>query len=385
MRLAVAVVSGGIAAGIIGAAMTWLVHLIQSFHGWWWALAGGFLAGLGWWWLRRSGPVRHIEDSLHTGAPLPLGRSLIDALLQILAVASGLSLGKEQAPRQGAAALTSTIAGWVRLSPEQRGIVVAASAGAGLAAVYNVPLAGLLFTLEILPVRRSWRLLIIATTTTALATVVSWLLLGRRPIYQFPDVDFSWSVVAWALLAIPLAAILGSGFLWLIARAQRFATFDPRWLPLTVAAATGIVIGVSHLIPDVTGNGEVILQTAFTADSPLWLFAALLLIKPLLTGLSLSSGAVGGTLTPAMAIGAALGGFVGVACGMDTPLVAACALVGAAGVLAVVQRAPYFAAFIAWELTWAPWWILPLLVVVAWAAHRLAMRFPTSHAPTHKA
>ncbi|GAB2508645.1 H(+)/Cl(-) exchange transporter ClcA [Corynebacterium atrinae] len=379
MRFALAVFSGGIAAGVVGAAMAWLFHLIHSLDGWWWALAGGGLAGLGWWWLRRDGPVRHIEDSLHTGAPLPLGRSLIDALLQILAVASGLSLGKEQAPRQGAAALMSTIAGWVRVTPEQRRLLVAASAGAGLAAVYNVPVAGFLFCVEVLPVRRSWRLLAAAGATSALATGISWLLLGRQPIYRFPALDFSWSILAWALLLVPLAALLGSAFLRLIAVAQEGATFDPRWLIVSIPAAIGVAVDISHLIPDLTGNGEEILQAAFTADSPWGLFLALLLLKPLLTALSLRAGAVGGTMTPSLAIGAALGGLAGSISGLDAPLIAAFALVGAAGVLAVVQRAPFFAAVIAWELTWAPWWILPILVAVAWAAHRLAVRISSTH------
>ncbi|WIM72687.1 chloride channel protein [Corynebacterium suedekumii] len=91
--------------------------------------------------------------------------------------------------------------------------------------------------------------------------------------------------------------------------------------------------------------------------------------KPLLTAFSLGSGAVGGTLTPALAVGAALGGLVGVLVGVDPGLVAVFALIGAAGVLAVMQRAPLFAAVIAWELTWAPWWTLPLLVAVAVAAY----------------
>ena len=151
--LTLVTLTGGVAAGLIGGAMAWLIHRIHllvgdgPLHPVAAAALGGVFAGLGWWCLRRRGPVRSVEESATTDTQLPLGRTFTDALLQLLAVGSGISLGREQAPRQASAAVLDRISRAVRIAEDNRRILVAAAAGAGLAAVYNVPLAGILFTL----------------------------------------------------------------------------------------------------------------------------------------------------------------------------------------------------------------------------------------------
>ncbi|RNE48487.1 chloride channel protein [Corynebacterium alimapuense] len=370
------VVLGGLCAGVIGGSMAWLVHQIQHLATGLGLVSpiivaglGGVLAGLGWWWLRRQGPVRHVEEALLTDHQrLPLGRTTVDGLLQLLVVGSGASLGREQAPRQVAAAAIDALSARWHTSQEQRRRLIAAAAGAGLAAVYNVPLAGILFSIEVLPARRDWRTVVAAITMSIIATVTAWPIVGNQPIYQFPSPDFRLSTLAWVLLAIPLAVGAGRLFTAMIELAQRRSIQDPRWLPVTVGAATALVVAVSTALPGVTGNGEEILRGAFAPESALWVFGALLLAKPLLTAFSLGAGAVGGTMTPALAIGAALGAMAGLMLGIDPDLVAVFALIGAAGVLAVVQHAPIFAAIIAWELTGSPLWTLPLLLMVTGGA-----------------
>lgn len=296
------VLAGGVAAGVIGGAMAWLIHRIQLLasgvgvlHPVAAAAIGGILAGLGWWWLRRGRPVRSIEDSILTeGARLPLGRTFADALLQLLAVGSGLSLGREQAPRQASAAVLDQLTRLVRVTEEHRRILVAAAAGAGLAAVYNVPVAGILFTLEALPVRRDWRALLIAAVMSAVATVTAWPIVGRRPVYDFPDADFSAPVLYMLPLLLLGAALIGRLFRAVLTSTDGWKVLDPRWLPVSVGVTTAGVVAVSFLVPGVTGNGEQILRTALDPTSPVVLLAVLVVAKPLLTAVSLGSGAVGG-------------------------------------------------------------------------------------------
>lgn len=373
------VLAGGVAAGVIGGAMAWLIHRIQllavgagAFHPVAAAGLGGALAGLGWWWLRRKGPVRSIEESILTSdARLPLGRTFADALLQLLAVGSGLSLGREQAPRQASAAVLDQLTGWLRVAEEHRRVLVAAAAGAGLAAVYNVPLAGVLFTLEALPVRRSRSALLIAGAMSAVATVTAWPIVGRHAVYAFPAVNFEPATLYLLVALLPAAAVAGRLFLALMRWTAGRKVRDPRWLPLSVGAVTAGVVAVSLLVPGVTGNGEQIVRTGLDPASPLALLVVLMLAKPLLTAVSLGSGAVGGTMTPALAVGAALGSALALAAGLGPDVVPVVALTGAAMVLAVMQKAPLFAAVIAWELTWAPLWTLPLLLLGALAAYLL--------------
>ena len=100
----------------------------------------------------------------------------------------------------------------------------------------------------------------------------------------------------------------------------------------------------------------------------------LLLLKPLLTAVFLRAGAVGGLLTPALATGAAAGSVVALAlnqlAGTDIH-VSALALTCAAGVLAITQRSPLFAALFVWELAHPPYWLLIVFAIAAFAAHGL--------------
>jgi H+/Cl- antiporter ClcA len=102
----------------------------------------------------------------------------------------------------------------------------------------------------------------------------------------------------------------------------------------------------------------------------------ILLLKPLLTAGFLRAGAVGGLLTPALATGAAAGSVVALAlnelAGTDIH-VSALALTGAAGVLAVTQRSPLFAALFVWELAHPPFWFLLVFAIAAYAAYGLQL------------
>ncbi|MCO5308963.1 MAG: chloride channel protein [Austwickia sp.] len=394
-----AVLLGGLAAGIVGAAMTWLLLRIQALtYGVESAsllaevraasdvrrvlgpLIGGLLAGLGWWWLRGRGPVTTVEAALEVTAPraLPLRRTLADAVLQILVVGSGASIGREGAPRQAAAAMTQAIAGRLAIPDPRQRTLVACAAGAGLAAVYNVPVAGAVFAVEVLRTPRRWGTVACAAAMSAVATVTAWPVVTNRPTYDFPAIAadpamVAWSF-AWALTSVPVVALTGRAFTALAGRARRHAVAPRVTLPLAVGASSALV-GLAAValpaLPALPGNGKDILQLTFSAEGTLPLFLILLVLKPLATALCLRSGAVGGLLTPALATGAALGGAVALAV---HPLAAAAplpvfALLAAAGVLAVTQRAPLFAVTMTWELTHAPIWTIPLLCLTAYGAH----------------
>jgi len=99
-------------------------------------------------------------------------------------------------------------------------------------------------------------------------------------------------------------------------------------------------------------------------------------LKPLLTALFLRAGAIGGMLTPALATGAAAGSLATIALNQWTGTdihVSAVSLTCAAGVLAITQRAPAFAALFVWELARPPYWLLVVFAIAAFAAHGLRL------------
>jgi len=148
-------------------------------------MVGGALAGCGWWMLRRRTEVPPLEATITRGDRIPRLSWSIDAVLQVLLVGSGASLGREGAPRQFAAALGDLGTGWLkRLSPRDRQILLACAAGAGLGAVYAVPLAGALFSARI--ILKTWhpRALGAALITSSLAVAI-----GSAITHDHPSLD----------------------------------------------------------------------------------------------------------------------------------------------------------------------------------------------------
>ncbi|QGF24669.1 chloride channel protein [Raineyella fluvialis] len=385
---ATAVVLSGVAAGLVGAAMVLLLNGVGALAygpgaasaeqilrvpAWRRVVAptaGGLLAGLGWWGLRRGGAIVRVRAALSDpGRRMGVLRTTADALLQVLLVGSGGSIGREGAPRQTAAVLAQFISRRLGVDATLARTLLATAAGAGLAAVYNVPLAGALFSVEILRVRRPAGMLI-AAVMSLIATVVAWPVVGLRATYVFPSAPPDLPAAAWALAAIPLTALIGLGFEALRAMAEWLRPGVGWRLPVAIAIAGAVLGLLSVPLPALPGNGKDIMELVFAGQGSILTLAFLLVLKPLVTTLYVRSGAVGGLLTPALATGAAAGGCAAAvvrAWGGEAS-VPVWGLVAAAGVLAVTQRAPLFAAAMAWELTAAPWWTVPLLVVVAYAA-----------------
>ena len=121
-------------------------------------VAGGAVAGFGWWLLGRYGQRRvSIAAAVaNPCVPMPAGTTTIHALLQIVTVALGSPLGREVAPREMGALGAGMVARKLRLLEDETRTLIACGAGAGLAAVYNVPLAGALFSLEVMLLSFSW-------------------------------------------------------------------------------------------------------------------------------------------------------------------------------------------------------------------------------------
>lgn len=147
------------------------------------------------------------------------------------------------------------------------------------------------------------------------------------------------------------------------------------WVLIPALAAAGLAMGIcSHWLPELPGNGRRILTVSLASGLTLTAATAILLLKPLLTALFLRAGGAGGMLTPALATGAAAGAVLVLTINWiaGTHLhVPAVALTGAAGVLAVTQGSPIWAAIFVWELARPPLWLFGVFLLTATAAHGL--------------
>jgi H+/Cl- antiporter ClcA len=340
-------------------------------------MIGGALAGLGWWILRPRADVPPLAVAVTNHERIRLLPFTFDAALQVLVVGSGASLGREVAPRQFAVALSNLATGWVkRLSGPDREILLACAAGAGLGAVYAVPLGGAVFTLRVM--LKSWhpRAVGAALITSSLAVAVSSFLTHDQPNLYWPNPDASYLLIAYALALAPLALVIGLTFDRLMAWAGQ-RPLPRSWLLIPAIAGAGLLVGVcSHRWPELPGNGKSILNVILAGGMPLKLAAAVLVLKPVLTALFLRAGARGGLFTPALATGAAAGTLfvmtINAVAGTQFH-VPAIALAGAAGVLAITQRAPLWAAIFVWELARPPLWLLLVFLAAALSAHSLRL------------
>ena len=346
-------------------------------------MIGGALAGLGWWFLRRRTEVPPLEATITEGDPVPRRAWSIDALLQVLLVGSGASLGREGAPRQLAAALSDFGIGWLRrLSPTDRKILLGCAAGAGLGAVYAVPLAGALFTVRI--ILKSWhpRALGAALLSSSLAVAVGSAITHDHPSLEWPSPHLTFQLTGRALILAPVTLVVGLAFNRLMKAARPTRTMRT-WVLVPALAGAGLVMGIcSHRWPELPGNGRSILTVSLASGMTLASAAAILALKPLLTALFLRAGGAGGMLTPSLATGAAAGSLLVLAinwAGGTDFQVPATSLAGAAGVLAVSQGSPIWAAIFVWELAHPPPWMFLVFLTTALGAWGLQQLLERAH------
>ena len=400
-RFLLAAALAGVAAGLIGIAMALLLELFEALfygvaHGgllerlaaappWRRALApamGGLIAGGMWWWLRATGGVADVETAVadRSGEAAPrmgLARPFLDALTQVLTVGSGNSVGREGAPRLAAGAAAARLTTLLGIGRPESAILIASAAGAGLAAMYNAPLGGAAYAVELVMVsgmRRRGAL--VAVPVCVIATLVSWLHSHGRPAFEVASQGLSSGTVLGLVLLVPVAAALGVGarrlWSWMLARRVRAV----RRLPVAIGVA-GLITGlVSLWVPAVIGNGRDAMEVALGAHVPeasngaagavLVVLLGIVALKPVLTGLTLGAGATGGRLAPSLAVGSSAGAALAIvlhACGVETSF-AVLAMAGAGAVLATTQKAPVFGILFTWELARAGVWTLVALIAV---------------------
>lgn len=391
-----AVIIVGLLAGVAGLATTYVLRSVQhlTYHytfGTFLAgitgtspvrrvfgpMVGGALAGAGWWILRRSADVPSLAQTIADRARIPRLLWSIDAMLQVLLVGSGASLGREGAPRQFAAVLGDCAMGWLRrLSSRDREILLACAAGAGLGAVYAVPVAGALFTSRIM--LNTWhpRAVGAALIASSLAVTVGSVITHDQANLEWPIAESTFALTGQALVLAPVTLVVGLAFNRLMAFARPLGLMRT-WILIPALAGAGLVTGIcSHWWPELPGNGRSILTVSLASSLTLSSAAVILVSKPLLTALFLRAGGAGGMLTPSLATGAAAGSVVALAANsaIGTHFHAAVvSLTGAAGVLAITQGSPIWAAIFVWELAEPPIWLLGVFLVTAVGAHGLKM------------
>ncbi len=333
----------------------------------------GLLASVGVWLLKHSpgGQGGDLNGRIwfHSGR-MPTLKTIIQGAFSMVLVAMGASLGRESAPKQTGAAIASWLSRIGKLTSAETRLLAACGAGAGMGAVYNVPLGGALFSLEVLLGTLALPLVAPAILVSVVATLVSWRFLPDQPTYAVPSYPVTSSELAWSIVFGPIAGCASVAFVRLIVLADGFKPKQGVAMTAPVFVFAGLAV-VSVWFPQLLGNGKDGAQLGFDGTLGFPLLLALTILKPLMTAACLGSGAPGGLFTPTVMFGAMLGGSLGRIWSLLWPGAesGSYALIGAAAVLAASMQAPLAALVLMLELTdnMVPM-MVPTLLAVAGAS-----------------
>ncbi|NEU77284.1 CBS domain-containing protein [Hassallia byssoidea VB512170] len=356
---------------------TWRVHTSHVFPAWFVlpavGVTFGFLAGF---LVERFAPeasgsgIPQVKASL-ANVPMKLswrvaGVKLISA---IIALGSGITLGRQGPTVQLGAGLAAGMSRLVPTSPDHRRQMIAAGAGAGLAAAFNAPIAGVLFIVEELLQDLSGMTLGTAIIASFIGGVISRLLGGGSLLLNLESIKYSTSfsipeIPFFVLLGI-FAGLLGAVFNRGLIASIKFYRSLHISLPLRVALA-GLVSGIiMAILPayfrDNTGLREQIITGNANASWAAIAFVA----QFILTLIAFGSGAPGGLFAPSLILGSTLGYLVGVSefqlLGGGSPTTYA--LAGMGGFFSAVSKVPITAIVIVFEMTTDFNLVLPLMIV----------------------
>jgi chloride channel protein, CIC family len=318
--------------------------------------------------------VVEVIEAVHKRNATIKGRVAVwKSLAAGLVIGSGGSAGREGPVVHLGGAVASSLSRFLALPHRETSILLAAGAGAGIAASFQAPLAGALFALEIVladfDVRRFAP--IVLASVTAVAT--SRALLGGgaelRPV--------SWSLTHPSEIAVYLVLGLVAGVVGVVyihfvhGVEQRFTRLPLR--PELRAAAGGLAVGVIGLLaPRVLGTGIETMNAALAGQLALGALVLALVCKLVATSCTLGAGSPGGSFFPAVFLGAMLGGAFGHVAHAGMPGIVsspeAYAAVGMGAVAAGATLAPLTGVLMMFELTGSYQIVLPLLVACGAAA-----------------
>ena len=359
-------------------------HLLPVLYGWlrlhpamivvWFVV----LAGIGWLLYRivkldamTSGSgIPQIKGILLGKMDMNWARVLVLKFLgAVLGIGAGMSLGREGPSVQLGACLGQGIGRLTHRSYAEGRYLLTAGAGAGLAAAFNAPLAGVIFCLEELTKNFSPFVLMSAMAATVLSTTVTQYFFGMQPVFHMGEVPVVSTGSVYFLLVL-LGAFVGMlGLVFnrmLVVSLDGYASSPLRpWAkPMVPLFAAGVL---GFVLPAVLGGGSPLVDSLVVTDYPLTVLVVLLAGKFLFTMLCFGSGVPGGIFLPMLVLGA-IGGAIFAKCAVFLGLMAPawtidCIVFGMAAYFAAVVKAPVTGSILIMEMTGSFEHMLALILV----------------------
>lgn len=386
-RLFIAVILQGIVSGLSGIFLHYLLEMVeelafgQSEHHSRFLTDGVsslriglslIIVGLGsslvWYFLQKRSKIFSIKAQMKDETSqykLHFLKQLFHSIWQIIAVGGGAPIGKEAAPREIGTLFAGPIGKICFLSKKDQIFLLACGAGAGLAAVYQVPLTSVFFVFETLGIALSIKRFVLVGLTTYVSTYIAGLVISDQALYQIPAITWSLKEI-WI---IPLLLLFLTPLAWLFGRLSKEVSSnrikDKRIL-LTLPTAFLFLAGLASYFPHLLGNGRMMAQEVLNGSNGKTVFL-LFILKALVVLITLWAGAYGGTLTPSFSLGMAGAALLSFTFGVEN--LTTLLLLGSVCFLTVTLRAPLSATGLVVGFTGLTLESLPYLLVTAYVAY----------------
>jgi len=319
-------------------------------------MAAGLVLYLGLRLMGNPGLSNLLEAVVAGDGRMRLRPALTNAVSSLISINTGASIGREGLLIQLASTLASKVGQLAKWPPYRLRLIVACGAGSGIAAVYNAPISGAVFSAQIVLGNFSMKLFAPLLVSSVVSSVLSRTFFGIGHWFDAPQFEFTrLSELPWFVLLGLGTGVLGASFL----RAMRVweGLFARMPVPLYARLGlAGLVVGVLAIWHhEVWGNGYGPINLLLRQEPGLVFLIGLLAAKFIATTVSVGAGTVGGVFTPTLFLGAAFGSLVeGLLhrAGYATTIPTGCfAMVGMGSVLAATTHSPLLAIILVFELS----------------------------------
>jgi chloride channel protein, CIC family len=348
----------------------------------------GFMAKYGSERIKGHGIPEAIEAVVVSRSRIEPKVAILKPLSAAIAIGTGGPFGAEGPIIQTGGALGSLVGQIFHTTATERKVLLACGAGAGMAATFSTPIAGVILAIELLLFEfkaRSFIPLVIAST---LATSVHFLLMGRGPMFVVGPLDFGipralpWYIVLGVICGF--AAVGFTKLLYWVEDCFNLIPVDELWYPAIGALALGII---GYFVPRVLGVGYDTISDILTAKLALETLLIVMIFKSLALLLSIGSGTSGGLLAPMFMSSAAMGSAFALIVDKLIPgaglAPGAFALVAMGAVFGAASRAAFAFIIFAFEITRDYNAVLPLMLVCV-IADGIAIAFMKTSIMTEK-
>jgi chloride channel protein, CIC family len=330
------------------------------------ALAIGLLGRYGSSAIRGHGIPEVMENVLYNGSRISPRLMFLKPISAAIAIGTGGPFGAEGPIIATGGALGSVVGTILRTTSEERKVLLAAGAAAGMAATFGTPVAAVLLSVELLLFEYRARSIIPVAFAASAAIAVRLLVIARGPVFPMATISSpNWTAL---ISYVAIGALIGMVSVFITkaiyAIEDAFEKLPIHWMWWPAIGA--VVVGVAGYFDQrILGVGYEQIKQVLSGNLFGWSLVALILLKFIAWSIYLGSGTSGGTLAPLFIIGGGLGALVGsVAAALAPSLgisIPVAALVGMAAMFAGASHALMASVVFAFEATRQPFGLLPLL------------------------